>query len=95
MWQVDIGEWHFKNRPEIIERRNPGVRMEKSTQEYWKDIDLIVRKLGIEERIAKIRQLIQNGNKDEEALKRQLDELLVPVYIELREQGYSQLDIWS
>ncbi|MCX6732266.1 MAG: hypothetical protein NTV98_01870 [Candidatus Roizmanbacteria bacterium] len=80
---------------EMLERRNPDKRMGKCILEYWEDIDSATNKLGIEESIIAIRQQMQRGDCNREELQKQLNALLVPLYVELREQGYSQLDLWS
>lgn len=86
----------FTDELEMLTRKDPSRRMGKSIQEYWKDVDNALIQTGIDEReVSDLQEQIKNNRGNKEDLHRELDKLLAPAYIYLRELGYTQWDIWS
>lgn len=86
----------FQNKPEMLTKKNPNKRMGKSTEEYWTDIDNILKQEGVDEKkVISLQEQIRSSNGNRDGLLKELDALLMPAYVCLRMQGYSQSDIWS
>ncbi len=85
-----------KNIPGMLTKKDSGSRMGKSMEEYWKDIDEAFIQMDIDKnKVSGLQEQMRNGKGRREDLLRELNALLVPVYVRLREQGYSQIDLWS
>ncbi|MBI3980755.1 hypothetical protein HY345_02035 [Candidatus Microgenomates bacterium] len=86
----------FKDMPESRARRDSNIRMGKSMDEYWKDVDAACEQTGIDlERVKTVQEQMRSGKGNRENLLKELNQMLVPVYVRLREQGYTQWDLWS
>lgn len=86
----------LKDDPEALMRKDPKRRMGKSMQEYWEDIDKVFIELGIDsKKVSNLQKEMISGKGNREDSLRELDKLLIPIYVRLREQGYTQLDLWQ
>lgn len=86
----------FKNESEMLAKRDPKRRMGKSIEEYWEDIDKVFLQAGIDKReISNLQEQIRKDESNREDLLCKLNKKLEPAYFALRQQGYTQLDIWS
>ena len=86
-----------EERIAFLAKKDPKRLKGKSLGEYWGEIDKTLEALSLDkDMIETLQEQIRTkqGKERGEALKT-LNSLLTPAYIRLREEDYTQLDLWS